>query len=141
MMQCEEVDEILEAYVAGYLADEPKAEFDQHLQRCPECLKRVHLAQRVLSETGNFFETMLPESQVEGRILQTVAGASIVRDKSWSEIMQEQWERAPWWMISAAVHAVILMLMTIITVATATKRQDDIVITTDLAKKKEPEYD
>jgi len=57
-MQCEEVDEILEAYVAGYLADEPKAEFEQHLRRCPECLKRVKLAQRVLTETGNFFESM-----------------------------------------------------------------------------------
>jgi len=33
------------------------------------------------------------------------------------------------------------MLMTVITVATASKKTDDIVITTDLAKKKEPEYD
>ena len=36
-MQCEEVEEILEAYVAGYLADEPRKELERHLAGCPRC--------------------------------------------------------------------------------------------------------
>ncbi len=140
-MQCNEVDEIIEAYAAGYLAEEPLHEFENHLRQCPTCADKARMAKEVLKDTGSFFESMLPQSDVEGRILQTVAGATMKYDKSWGDVMREQWERAPWWMISAAVHAVILMLMTIITVATAEKKHDDVVITTDLAKKKEPEYD
>ncbi len=140
-MQCEEVERTLDSYVSGYLSEEPLREFESHIRQCPSCAERVKAAQRVLTETGNVFGAMLPESQVEDRILETVAGATMRYEKSWGEVMREQWERAPWWMISAAVHAVILMLMTIITVATAEKSQDDVVITTDLAKKKEPEYD
>jgi len=140
-MQCEEAERVLDSYVAGYLMPEPSREFETHVKTCSRCAERLRLAQSVLEETGSVLGSMFPGTRVEDRILQTVAASSIVYDKTWSDIMREQWERAPWWMISAAVHATILMLMTVITVATAQKRTDDIVITTDLAKKKEPEYD
>ena len=140
-MQCEEAERVLDSYVAGYLMPEPSREFETHIKTCSRCAERLRLAQSVLEETGSVLGSMFPGTRVEDRILQTVAASSIVYDKTWSDIMREQWERAPWWMISAAVHATILMLMTVITVATAQKRTDDIVITTDLAKKKEPEYD
>jgi len=140
-MQCEEAKEVLHSYIAGYLTEEPTRELERHITTCAECSRLVREARQVLEETGSFFETMLPESPIEERVLEGVAAATMRYEKTWTEALREQWQRAPWWMISAAVHAVILMLMTVITVATAQKRQDDIVITTDLAKKKEPEYD
>jgi len=140
-MRCDEVQEAIHSYVAGFLSADATVGLENHIKTCTACAEKLRLAENVLTETGNVLESMVPGSQVQDRILETVAGATMRLDKSWGDVMREQWERAPWWMISAAVHAVVLMLMTVITVATANKKRDDIVITTDLAKKKEPEYD
>jgi len=47
----------------------------------------------------------------------------------------------PWWMISACVHAVIFLLATLLTVAMPPAQTDEVVISSDVAKQKEPEYD
>jgi len=140
-MLCEECLGYMDAYLAEGLVPDLKGRVETHLRGCPDCSAEYRRSGDLLSETGSAFKWALPASDIEGRVMQQVAGTSMRLDKSWGDVMREQWERAPWWMISAAVHAVILMLMTVITVATASKKRDDIVITTDLAKKKEPEYD
>ena len=47
----------------------------------------------------------------------------------------------PWWVISAAVHAVAFLLLALLAVAVAPPRLDEVVMATDVAKQKPPEYD
>jgi len=140
-MMCREFQGLIEAYLTGMMHKGGVADFEGHLRSCSACAERFRKAEALLSETGSALEWAMPEADVTDRLVERVAAAAIAPQKTWGDVMREQWERAPWWMISAAVHATILMLMTVITVATASKKTDDIVITTDLAKKKEPEYD
>jgi len=140
-MLCVEARSMLDSYIAEILRDDVRAELEKHLAGCPECRAELEMARELLEDTSNTLRWAMPESALKERVAGQIMTATGLPQKTWGDVMREQWERAPWWMISAAVHAVILMLMTVITVATAQKRQDDIVITTDLAKKKEPEYD
>jgi len=140
-MLCSEAEKYIDAYMGEALSAEYRRDLENHVSTCAACAEKLRHAQGLMEETSSALRWSVPESDVEEEIIQQVAATSIVRDRGWGDLMREQWERAPWWMISAAVHAVILMLMTVITVATAEKKKDDIVITTDLAKKKEPEYD
>jgi len=140
-MLCAEAESLFDAYLADALRDDVLDDMERHLAGCSRCSGKLREAEQLLRETGSVLKWALPEAGFEDRVRERVAGAAIKPALTWGDIMREQWERAPWWMISAAVHAVILMLMTVITVATANKKRDDIVITTDLAKKKEPEYD
>ncbi len=140
-MLCEEAESLFDAYLADALRDDVLSGVEHHLAGCSHCAAKLKEAEELLRETGSVLKWALPEAGFEDRVRERVAGSTIMAEKTWGDVMREQWERAPWWMISAAFHAVILMLMTIITVATAEKKTDDVVITTDLAKKKEPEYD
>ena len=47
----------------------------------------------------------------------------------------------PWWVISATVHAVIFLLIALLTVAAPQLASDEVVINTEVAKQKPPEYD
>ncbi len=58
----------------------------------------------------------------------------------WATQLQERVGTLPWWVISAAVHAVIFLLCTLIGVALPPPRMDEVIITSDIAKQKEPEY-
>ena len=140
-MLCEEAESLFDAYLADALRDDVLNEREQHLAPCKRCSAKLAEAEKLLHETGSVLKWALPEAGFEDRVRERVAGATIMAGKPWSEVLREQWERAPWWMISAAVHAVVLMLMTIFTIATANQPADEIVILTDLAKKKDPEYD
>ena len=140
-MLCSEAERYIDAYLGEALSPESRSAFEEHVSGCDECAQKLRHAQELMEDTSSALRWSVPESDIEEQIIQEVATTSIVRDKTWAKLMREQWERAPWWMISAAVHAVILMLMTIVTVATNERKVDEVVITTDLAKKKEPEYD
>jgi len=140
-MLCSEAETMIHSYLADHLKEDSLREFETHVHSCSRCAEKLRSAEEVLHETGSALKWALPGSDLEDRVVEHVAGTTMIREKSWSEIMREQWERAPWWMISAAIHAVVLMLMTIFTVATAKNATDEVVILTDLAKKKEPEYD
>ncbi|HOX08734.1 MAG TPA: terpene cyclase/mutase family protein [Planctomycetota bacterium] len=47
----------------------------------------------------------------------------------------------PWWVISAATHAVLFLLIALLATAVAPQKQDEVVISTDVVKQKPPEYD
>ena len=47
----------------------------------------------------------------------------------------------PWWVISAATHAVLFLLIALLATAVAPVKQDEVVISTDVVKQKPPEYD
>ncbi|HOX05102.1 MAG TPA: terpene cyclase/mutase family protein [Planctomycetota bacterium] len=47
----------------------------------------------------------------------------------------------PWWVISAAAHAVIFLLIALLATAVAPMRSDEVIISTDVIKQKPPEYD
>ena len=47
----------------------------------------------------------------------------------------------PWWVISATVHAVIFLLIALLAVAAPQNLMDEVIIATEVAKQKPPEYD
>ncbi len=47
----------------------------------------------------------------------------------------------PWWVISAATHAVIFLMIALLATAVAPTVTDEVVIATDVVKQKPPEYD
>jgi hypothetical protein len=47
----------------------------------------------------------------------------------------------PWWVISAATHAVLFLLVALLATAVAPTKTDEVIISTDVVKQKPPEYD
>jgi len=143
-MYCEEAERMLDAYLAGALNEGSRAELSAHLAVCRPCSAKLREAEDLLAETGSALKWAVPAAGLEARVREGVVAATAVRpEKTWGDVCREQFDRAPWWMISATVHAAILMLMTIITVATGPKAVDAVVITGQLVPKKhvEPERD
>ncbi|MHC4914720.1 MAG: prenyltransferase/squalene oxidase repeat-containing protein [Planctomycetota bacterium] len=62
-------------------------------------------------------------------------------ETDWATRVEERMGRAPWWVISCVIHAVLFLLATLLTVALPPSQRDEVVITSDVAKEKEPEYD
>jgi len=47
----------------------------------------------------------------------------------------------PWWVVSATVHAIVFLLIALLAVAAPPPQTDEVVIATDVARQKPPEYD
>jgi hypothetical protein len=65
----------------------------------------------------------------------------VPRGDDWATDLQRRIGALPWWMISAAIHAVIFLLATLLTVALPPAQTDEVVISSDVAKEKPPEYE
>jgi hypothetical protein len=62
-------------------------------------------------------------------------------EADWATRVEQRVGALPWWVISAVVHAVIFLLATLIGVAMPPPQVDEVSIVSDMARKKEPEYD
>jgi hypothetical protein len=76
----------------------------------------------------------LPPEQTAGELLDA-------HEADWATRLEARVGALPWWAISATVHAVIFLLATLLTVALPPAQVDEVVICTDVAKEKQPEYD
>jgi len=79
-------------------------------------------------------QNQLPGEQLAGEGL----GAY---EADWATRVEQRVGALPWWVISAVVHAVIFLLATLLTVALPAAQTDEVVITSDVAQKKPPEFD
>jgi hypothetical protein len=77
----------------------------------------------------------LPEEQVASEE-QILAG-----EGDWTTRLERRVGALPWWVISAATHAVLFLLVALLATAVATPRTDEVIISTDVVKQKPPEYD
>jgi hypothetical protein len=64
-----------------------------------------------------------------------------VGDSDWTTRLERRVGALPWWVISATVHAVVFLLIALLAVAVPPANIDEVVIATDVAKQKPPEYD
>jgi len=62
-------------------------------------------------------------------------------EADWATRLERRVGAMPWWVISAAVHAVIFLLATLLSVAAPAAQLDEVTISSDVAKQKPPEYD
>jgi hypothetical protein len=61
-------------------------------------------------------------------------------ETDWATRLEQRVGALPWWVISAVVHSVIFLLVTLLSVALPAPQMDEVTIMSDVAKKKEPEY-
>ncbi len=139
-MMCREFEGLIEAHLVGMMHDEGAREFQEHLRICPDCAEKLRQAEGLLEETGSALKWAMPDSNAADRVVEHVAASAIHPRRGWGDFVREQFDRAPWWMISAVVHAVILMLMTIISVTNITPPREEVVIVTTLSPEKPVEY-
>jgi len=62
-------------------------------------------------------------------------------ESGWTSRLERRVGALPWWVISAATHAVLFLLIALLATAAAPVKQDEVVISTDVVKQKPPEYD
>ncbi len=62
-------------------------------------------------------------------------------EAGWTSRLGRRVGALPWWVISAATHAVLFLLIALLATAAAPVKQDEVVISTDVVKQKPPEYD
>jgi hypothetical protein len=79
-------------------------------------------------------QSQLPEEQLAAEGLPAY-------DADWTTRLEQRVGALPWWVISAVVHAVLFLLVTLLSVALPPPQVDEVTITSDVARKKEPEYD
>jgi hypothetical protein len=79
-------------------------------------------------------QSQLPEEQLAAEGLASY-------DADWTTRLEQRVGALPWWVISAVVHSVIFLLVTLLSVALPAPQMDEVTIMSDVAKKKEPEYD
>jgi hypothetical protein len=79
-------------------------------------------------------QNQLPADQLEG-------GLEAAYEADWATRVEQRVGALPWWVISAVVHSVIFLLATLIGVAMPPPQVDEVSIVSDMAQKKEPEYD
>jgi len=62
-------------------------------------------------------------------------------EPDWARRVERRVGALPWWVISAVIHSVIFLLATLLTVALPSPKTDEVVITSDVAEKKKPEFE
>jgi hypothetical protein len=62
-------------------------------------------------------------------------------DGDWAGRLERRVGALPWWVISAATHAVLFLLVALLATAVAPPKSDEVIISTDIVKQKPPEYD
>jgi anti-sigma factor (TIGR02949 family) len=69
MMNCEESDRFLDAYLDGELEPDKRAELDQHLAGCPECKQKLDRSRQL----REFFTANAPHysapPELKGKVL------------------------------------------------------------------------
>jgi hypothetical protein len=79
--------------------------------------------------------------EVRNQLPEPGAEGLVEREEDWAARIEQRVGALPWWVISAVVHAVLFLLITLLAVALPNPEQDEVVISTDVAKEKPPEYD
>jgi len=64
-----------------------------------------------------------------------------VGEADWATRLERRVGALPWWVISAATHAVVFLLVALLATAVAPPSSDEVIIATDVVKQKPPEYD
>ena len=95
-MICSEAEEYINAYLGGILSKDGKGEFEGHVATCSRCAEKLRQAEDLLNETGSALKWAMPSAGLADRVAQHVSAAGLIPEKTWSDIMHEQWERAPW---------------------------------------------
>jgi hypothetical protein len=80
-------------------------------------------------------QQQIPDEQLEGQ------GFEDLYEADWATRLEQRVGALPWWVISAVVHSVIFLLVTLLSVALPPAQMDEVTIMSDVARKKEPEYD
>jgi hypothetical protein len=62
-------------------------------------------------------------------------------EADWATRLERRVGAMPWWVISATVHAVVFLLIALLAVAAPPANVDEVIIATDVAKQKPPDYD
>ncbi len=70
-----------------------------------------------------------------------VEGELPIAETGWASRVERRVGALPWWVISAATHAVVFLLIALLATAVAPSVTDEVVIATDVVKQKPPEYD
>jgi hypothetical protein len=68
-------------------------------------------------------------------------GQLALGDGDWASRIERRVGALPWWVISAATHAVLFLLIALLATAVAPPMTDEVIISTDVVKQKPPEYD
>jgi hypothetical protein len=71
----------------------------------------------------------------------TAEGELPLGEHDWATRFSRRVGALPWWVISAATHAVLFLLIALLATAVAPPITDEVVISTDVVKQKPPEYD
>jgi hypothetical protein len=79
-------------------------------------------------------QNQLPADQVAGEL-------ESLYEPDWTTRIEQRIGALPWWVISAVVHTVLFLLVTLLSVAVPAPQTDEVAIVSDVAEKKEPEYD
>jgi hypothetical protein len=82
--------------------------------------------------------------EVQGQLPaeQLPAGGELpLGEGSWAGRLERRVGALPWWVISAATHAVLFLLIALLATAVAPPKSDEVIISTDVVRQKPPEYD
>jgi hypothetical protein len=79
--------------------------------------------------------------EVRNQLPEPGAEGLVEREEDFASRIEQRVGALPWWVISAVVHAVLFLLITLLAVALPRPEQDEVIISTDVAKEKPPEYD
>jgi hypothetical protein len=71
----------------------------------------------------------------------TADGETPPGETGWAARVERRVGALPWWVISAATHAVLFLLVGLLATAVAPPLTDEVIISTDVVKQKPPEYD
>jgi hypothetical protein len=80
-------------------------------------------------------QSQIPEEQLGSEDLGDLYAPDLLKR------VEQRLGALPWWVISAVIHTVIFLLATLLTVALPPAEKDEVTIMSDVAKKKEPEFD
>jgi anti-sigma factor (TIGR02949 family) len=88
MMNCEEADRFLDAYLDGELEPDKRAELEQHLAGCPECKQQLDRLRRL----RQFFTASAPHYSappgLKGKVL---AKLEVTRKSNFSALIRRPW--------------------------------------------------
>ncbi|MBV8100355.1 MAG: anti-sigma factor, partial [Verrucomicrobia bacterium] len=88
MVNCEEADRFLDAYLDGELEPEKRAELEQHLASCPECKQKLDRLRRL----REFFTASAPHypapPELKGKVL---ARLDVTRRSNFIALVRRPW--------------------------------------------------
>lgn len=73
-MNCSKIKRVLEEYIDGSLSEKKRAEFENHLQNCPDCKKNLLERQRMGEMLSGFLKTMVNNRELSPKTVKSVLG-------------------------------------------------------------------